>query len=180
MANHVLSLEVPNVSNTCVMKIMDTSVYSDIIPILCPKLNITVPGFNTSTEIEVDPGFVEPITACTLQLQTADCGSSYVDLPDGVYIIRYSVSPNDVVFVEYNYLRTTKALNLYNKILCTLDIANCEPSAIVLKKLEELRLIKMYLDAAKAKVEYCLEPQKGMVLYNYALKLLEKLNCINC
>lgn len=180
MANHVLSLEVPNVSNSCILKVVDTSVYSDIIPILCPKLNITVPGFSTSVELDFIPGSAKTINACDLELQTQDCGDSYVDIPDGVYIIRYSVSPNESVYVEYNYLRVTQALNLYNKILCTLDIANCEPSIQVKNKLEELRMIKMYLDAAKAKVEYCLEPQKGMIIYNYALKLLNKLNCINC
>ena len=38
----------------------------------------------------------------------------------------------------------------------------------------------MYLDAAKAKVETCHEQQEGMTLYNYALKLLNKLDCRNC
>ena len=48
------------------------------------------------------------------------------------------------------------------------------------EKLEALRIIRMYLDAAKAKVEVCHEPQKGMSLYNYALKLLMKMECVNC
>ena len=38
----------------------------------------------------------------------------------------------------------------------------------------------MYLDAAKAKVEFCLEAQQGMTLYNYAIKLLNKFDCKNC
>jgi hypothetical protein len=38
----------------------------------------------------------------------------------------------------------------------------------------------MYLDAAKAKVEFCQEPQKGMTLYNYAIKLLNKFDCKTC
>jgi hypothetical protein len=38
----------------------------------------------------------------------------------------------------------------------------------------------MYLEAAKAKVEFCHDPQKGMTLYNYALKMLNKLDCVNC
>jgi hypothetical protein len=48
------------------------------------------------------------------------------------------------------------------------------------RRLEELNFIKMYLEAAKSKVEFCHEPQKGMSLYNYALKLLNKMDCINC
>jgi hypothetical protein len=52
MANHVLSLEVPTVMNTCILKIMDTSVYSDLIPVVCPTLNVTVPGFAYSVQLE--------------------------------------------------------------------------------------------------------------------------------
>lgn len=180
MANHVLSLEVPTVMNTCILSVNDTSVYSNIVPITCETLNVTVPGFGYSNQIDVASGFNLILTACDLQLQTQQCGETYVELPDGIYIIKYSVSPNDVVYVEYNHLRITKALNRYNKALCSLDLAACDPPAKVQKKLEQLRMVRMYLDAAKSKVEFCHEPQKGMTLYNYAIKLLNKLDCINC
>jgi len=180
MANHVLSLEVPTVMNPTVLNIIDISVYSDIVPLTCATLNITVPGFAYSNQIDVIPGFIKTLVGCDLQLQTTNCGTQNVDLPDGVYIIKYSVSPNDIVYVEYNHLRITKALIKYNEILCNVDIAACDPPARIKQKLQELRLIRMYLDAAKAKVEYCLEPDKGMTLYNYALKLLNKLDCKNC
>jgi hypothetical protein len=180
MANHALSLEVPTVMNPTVLNIIDISVYSDIVPLTCATLNITVPGFAYSNQIDVIPGFITTLVGCDLQLQTTNCGTQNVDLPDGVYIIKYSVSPNDIVYVEYNHLRITKALIKYNEILCNVDIAACDPPARIKQKLQELRLIRMYLDAAKAKVEYCLEPDKGMTLYNYALKLLNKLDCKNC
>jgi hypothetical protein len=101
-------------------------------------------------------------------------------LPDGIYVIKYSVSPNDQVFVEYNHMRISYALNRYYKTLCDVDANACEPPLRTKQRLEALGLIKMYLEAAKAKVEYCHEPQKGMSLYNYALKLLNKLDCVNC
>jgi hypothetical protein len=180
MANHVLSLEVPTVMNPCILTIMDTSVYTDLIPVTCEQLNITVPGFQHSVQLDVNAGFIENITACDLNLQTSNCGTEYVDIPDGIYIIKYSVSPNDVVYVEYNHMRITKALNRYYNILCRLDVADCDPPFKIKQKLEELNLIKMYLEAAKSKVEFCHEPQKGMSLYNYAWKLLNKMDCINC
>ena len=186
MANHVLSLEVPTVMNPCILKMFDTSVYAPNMPITCPTLNVTVPGFNYSTEITgtIMSDFVTyghlTLTACDLQLQKVNCGSEYVDIPDGVYIIKYSVSPNSVVYVEYNYMRITQALNLYNKILCDVDANACEPPFIIKQRLEELRFIFMYLQASISKVETCHEPQKGMSLYNYALKLLNKMECSNC
>lgn len=180
MANHVLSLEVPTVMNSCILSINDTSVYSPIVPITCETLNVTVPGFSHSVQFDVTPGFSEILTACNLQLQTQQCGEQYASIPDGIYIIKYSVSPNDLVYVEYNHLRITQALIRYNKALCDLDLAACEPTKKVQEKLEKLRMIRMYLDAAKAKVEFCHEPQKGMSLYNYALKLLNKFECKTC
>ena len=188
MANHVLSLEVPFVMNSCILKIFDTSVYtvSPLLPVTCPTLNITVPGFSYSNQIEgavmtdfVTSGHIT-LTACDLQLQTTQCGTQYVDLPDGIYIIKYSVSPNDQVFVEYNYMRITQAMNKYYNVLCDVDAAACEPPLKVKQRLEELRLIRMYLDAAVSKVETCHEPQKGMSLYNYAMKLLNKMTCTHC
>lgn len=171
------------------MKIFDTSVYqtsSPNIPISCPTLKVTPPGFNYSVEITgtkmsdfVEKGHMT-ITACDLSLQVTNCGNTYSEIPDGIYVINYSVSPNTLVFAEYNYLRISKALNKYNKILCSVDVAACDLPAKIKEKLEKLRLIKMYLESAKSKVEICHEPQKGMSLYNYALKLLNKFDCHNC
>ena len=44
MANHVLSLEIPTVSNPCIFKIVDTSVYSALVGVHNPRLEIVVPG----------------------------------------------------------------------------------------------------------------------------------------
>jgi hypothetical protein len=180
MANHILSLEVPTVMNPCILKIFDTSVYTPLLPVTCPTLNITVPGFGYSVQLDTTQDFVETITACDLQLQTTDCGTVTVDIPDGIYIIKYSVSPNETVYVEYNHMRITQALNKYYNVLCDVDANACDPPFKIKQRLEELRLIFMYLQAAKGKVEFCHEPQKGMSLYNYALKLLNKLTCTNC
>lgn len=180
MANHVLSLEVPTVMNTCILSINDASIYASNVPITCPTLNVTVPGYSYSIQLDVVENFSAILTACDLQIQVIGCGEQYGELPDGIYIIKYSVSPNDLVYVEYNHLRITKALNRYNVALCNLDLAACEPPAKVQERLEKLRMIRMYLDAAKAKVEFCLEPQKGMTLYNYAIKLLNKFDCKTC
>ena len=181
MANHVLSLEVPDVMNPCIIKLFDTSVYAASMPVVCPTLNITVPGFNYSSQLEVTQDFNLTLTACDLNLQTDGCDTStFANLPDGIYVIKYSVSPNEYVYVEYNHLRITRALIKYNALLCDLDVADCDPPEKVKSKMDQLRTIKLYLEAAKAKVEYCHEPKKGMQLYDYAVKLLNKMDCINC
>ena len=173
-ARHILSLEVLDVKNLGILKITDTSVYSDKIDVDCETLHITVPGFNDPVAIDVIQGFDLVIDACDLYIQTSGCGSTLKDLPDGVYNIRYSVSPNDKVYVEYTHLRITSILEQWYRQLCQLEMAACEPKEDVKKDLKELQLIKSFIDAAKSKVEYCHDVDAGMELYNYAKKKLDK------
>jgi len=180
MANHVLSLEIPTVSNPCIFKIVDTTVYSALVGLHNPRLEIVVPGYTNTAELPFTPQSSPTLTACDLDLQIENCDSSFVNLPDGIYGIKYIVDPECKVYASYNHLRITCALNQYEKILCNIDAADCDPPAQVKDKLKELHLIKMYLEAAKAKVETCHENQAGMSLFNYAVKLLNKLDCKNC
>jgi hypothetical protein len=183
MANHVLSLEAPDTMNKCILRVVDTSVYNPMIPVKCPLLQVTVPGFNMPVnfdETQIQPGFMLNLTACDLQLQTTQCGEVFWDLPDGIYILKYSVSPNEIVYVEYNHLRITNALWMVQEVLCSLDLGTCDPPTSVKDKLVQITLIQRYLDAAKAAVEFCHEPKKGMELYNYAIKLLRKMGCKSC
>jgi len=183
MAQHILSLEAPDTMNKGILRVVDTSVYNPQIAVTCPLLEITPPGFAAPTQFtdqDFNPGFILNLNACELGIQVAGCGTTNATLSDGIYIIKYSVSPNDVVYVEYNHLRITSALWKYNNLLCDLDVAACDPPTSVKQKLEKLNMIKMYLDAAKSLVEFCHEPKKGMDIYNYAVKLLDKMDCKTC
>lgn len=180
MANHVLSLEVPDTMNKCVLRIMDTSIYNPQKPPTCQLLQVTPPGWHSPIQFNegvISPGFSVNLTACDLEMQTVNCGSSYSDLPDGIYIIKYSVAPNDIVYVEYNHLRITCALTKIQSIYCDLDLAACDPPVKKKEKLQKVQFIQQILNAAKAEVEYCHQPKKGMDLYRYAMKLINELTC---
>lgn len=183
MAQHILSLEVPDTMNLGILRIVDTSVYNTLLPINCPLLEVTLPGFaytNQFTNPVIGPNFIVNLTACDLGIQSQQCGTTLGDLPDGIYIIKYSVSPNEIVYVEYNHLRMTKALTKYQTLLCELELGTCDPPVAIKDKLNMLRMINMYLQAAKAKVETCHNPEKGMQLFNYANKLMDKMHCKTC
>jgi hypothetical protein len=173
-SKHQLSLELPDTNNIKVLRLFDTSLYAEDLAIDCGTLRITSPGFNLPVAIEILKGFNIVLNACSLGLQRTNCQDASQPIPDGVYVINYSVAPNTSVFVEYNHLRTTQTINKYFNLLCDLEMSACEPDADVKEKLEELRLIKGFIDAAKAKVEYCHEPQAGMELLIYAQKRLNK------
>jgi hypothetical protein len=171
---HQLSLEVPDTNNCSVFRIFDTSIYDTHVPVTCGTLEITSPGYNQPVSIEVLPLFNLVLNGCTLGIQTSGCGTMSERLPDGIYTIRYSVSPNSQVFVQYHYLRICQTNNKYFNELCKLELAACEPQPDVKEQLDELRLIKSFIDAAKAKVEQCDDLQQGMDLFMYAQKRLQK------
>ena len=179
-AKHILSLEVLNVSNPEVFSIKDTSKYAKNLKVDCPEVLITPPGFNKPALIKVQEGFDLVLESCSLGIQTTDCNTQRTVIPDGLYIIRYQVSPHNKVFVEYNYLRITNIMKTWYDKLCKLDIQACEPSRDRQALLDEMMDIKLYIDAAKAKVEYCASPEAGLELYTYAKSKLNKITCSNC
>lgn len=168
------------------LTIQDSSIYTDLIPISCATLQVLLPGFITAstftedTPVQIQPGFIVNLSACNLGAQSQNCGTIFDCLPDGIYVIRYSVSPNDVVYVEYNHLRITQGLIKWNKHMCDLELAPCDPPVDKKLKLKELMEIKGYFEAAKNMVEFCHKADKGMDLYNYAIKRLNKLKCQTC
>jgi len=177
---HTLSLDIPETLNAKIFRVVDTSTYSTELGITCNRLQILLPGYLEEVILEILPNSENVFNACTLHLQDTNCDTALSELPDGIYTLRYSVAPNDKVWVEYNHLRVAQAMNIYYNILCSINLSGCEPLPAEREKLNKLRLLKMMLDGAKAKVEFCHNPEQGQAIYNYAKKQLDKLNCTYC
>lgn len=172
---HILSLEIPQTYNPKLLLIQDTSQYATSPKVDCGRLEIAVPGYNIPVIIQENKNFNLALTACDLNIQLTDCSTYQADLPDGVYVIRYAVSPLDKVYVEYNHLRVTAILNSYYQLFSQIRLEPCSPGDEVTAKLKELTLIRNFIEAAKAKVEWAQEAEAGMALYNYANYRLGKL-----
>jgi len=183
MATNSLSLNIPDIMTDCILRVEDTSVYEPLLPYVCPTLQILVPGYrdcvtlNDTTVPKVDKGFIFNLTACDLKVQTSCCGTEFDPLPDGIYVIKYSTSPHDRMFVEYNHLRVTCLRKKLKEEWCNLKLSACEPIPQTKEKFLALMEITGFIDAAKAKAEYCLDSEQAMVLYNYAKKLLDNYSC---
>lgn len=179
--SHQLALEIPNISNPKTMRIYDTSVWDESITVTSLKLDIVVPGFSESVTFTVTKGFDRLFNSSTLGLGTVTDPADLSNIPDGIYIVRLTANSE---WVEYNYLRQVCLLRDYYKALCSLNFYPCNTLDIDLEaKRRELMQIKAYMDAAKAKVEWCLAPLEGIDLHNFAKKLLSKFSlekCKNC
>jgi hypothetical protein len=186
MGKHTLKINIPAVMDECILRIEDMSVYDQNIPVSCPTLQVLLPSFNTATLLndtttpQIGPGFIVNLTACDLEIQTTGCGSEFYSLPDGIYVIKYSVSPNDIVYVEHNHLRITQAMIKWKKLLCDLKLPGCDPGVDKDKRLMELMKIRGYMEAAVADAEICRKPKEATELFNYAVKLMNKMECPTC
>ena len=176
-SKHILSLEIPTVSNCGLLCIKDTSQYAPELEVDCEELLITLPGYSVPVLTKVEKNFDMCLNACVIGTQTELCGTEQQNLTDGIYIIRYSVSPNSKVYVEYNHLRVTRLLTTYYEVLCDLEVQACQPDSQKESLLAEMGYIKILIDAATANVEYGQSAAHGMQLYNYAKTRLNKISC---
>ncbi len=183
---HFLNINVPDHLTECILRIEDFSIYEPLLPYAGATLQIMVPGFNKcitfdmATTPEVQQGFVFTLNACMLELQTDNCGLKQYPLPDGIYNITYSVSPNAVIYHEVYHLRITSAQKQLRNLWGKLNLGPCSPTPEIKAKFELLQTIDSYLKAAKVFVEDEKDCDKGMALYHYAKTLLDKSFCKNC
>lgn len=178
-----LYLEFPDTGNVKTFRVTDGSNYNHKIKVECPILEITPPGYSSAVSFNVVQGFSTVLNSSNLNISKVKAYSKLQPLPDGVYKIKYSIKPNESLWIEYNYLRINKFVKDYNTELCALKLQACEPDNEVKLQLKKLREIDTYIKAAKIEVEDCGNIIRGLELYEYATKLLNKFqssNCVTC
>lgn len=177
-----LALQVYEDGNCKTFTVKDISEYNQDITISCNELFITPPGFGESFVFPVKTDFHNVYNSNDFAYTNSACDEDLIELQDGIYQIRYHICPTDKVFVEYYHLRQCQTLNNYHEALCAVKLEACESTNKQKEQLEELTEIKQYLDAAKAYVEVCNVPKKGIELQNYAISKLDALNitCKTC
>lgn len=160
----------------------DASIYNNALPITCGQLTIKAPGFKYPHTFETLPEFKFKVNLGNLGLQNVNTVNCLGELPDGNYEIRYSINPNDKLFVEYNYYNTAQLYRDYIKQLCTFFNNMCNMSK---KEQEEekdrLFEIRQLIDYAKSSAEDCNDVDTADSFYNSAKDKLKKRNdCKTC
>lgn len=178
MSQHILSLQVNNTYNEGIFIVQDTSIYASGLGVACQSLQITPPGFTTPTVIvPTTQNFQFILNACTLGIVgPTGCSDMCPNIPDGVYGLYYSVSPNDQVFVGYQYLRIVSAINRLNGYLCKLQLPNCLPGQELTYELNNISIIRNYLISAQTNVNDLNQIQDGVNSYRFAIDLMNKMS----
>lgn len=181
-----LLLDVPQIKNTKILRIIDSSYYNPDTKISCGQLLITPPGFSYPVGFVIDPYFSLVVNTATLGLSDTCYNCVLDDLPDGIYIIHYSINPNEDMFVEYNHMRVAAIEKLYAETLCGLYTREGSFRTDEFNKsLSKLKDIKRLIDASVIMVQEKHFNEKGLELYQKAWNELDKYKnkltkCKNC
>jgi hypothetical protein len=178
-----LGLEIAQTGNPKYLRVLDSTLYNPEIQVECARLAVTPPGFNYPVVIDVLPYFNLVLNSGSLGLADAQEVDDLIPLPDGIYLLHYSIAPNDQQWIEYAYLKNDLQVKKYMELLCALKLNACEADDIQTLKLKKLSEIRMFMDAAVGEANYCGNINSATELYNYANALLDKLsdsNCLGC
>lgn len=175
-----LELYIPDKTGLCTLNIQDISWYPSNAVIECPTLQVTVPGFRYAVDIPISGiKFNVVLSACDLGLQTDNCDKVLTCLPDGIYVIRYSIYPNDNLYVEYLHMRTVKLKRAIHYLLCCLDSKRIYDAEFRALK-EQIVDIVFDLDVLKTMCEYSHKVDEAMKIYSDLVKKVKKLICSYC
>lgn len=172
--------EIPtNNPKTLILK--DTSFYNESIKTENCILEISTPGSYITQIFKVRPDFIKTYNSSSLKILPVKKASQLIPLPDGIYNIKYSVKPNNLVFVEYSLMRNVRILQRYYSAGCDLFTNKCDITKREFEqRREQLTWIKELIDFSKYKVEECGEEQAGLDLYNQAKELLDNYQKCSC
>lgn len=156
--------------NTLSLAVIDTSVY-DTTP-ASPTIEITPPGFNPAT-IPFNVNEYNLFTSVNLGISTQP-----QPLPDGVYHIRYSITPAYQNYVEKSIMRTDKIQERFDEAFMHLDMMECD-RAIKTQAKTDLNTIYFFIQGSIAAANNCAITNSNK-LYQQADRLLTNFMKNNC
>ena len=119
--------------------IVDTSWYNPDITVETPTIEILVPGYSVAASPYFMFQALNIYNSNGLGITKASCEEDLVTLPDGLYKVRYSICPNDELYIERFFLRIDKLQCQYTQAFLNLDLKCDTPtSAEKRMKLDEV------------------------------------------
>lgn len=179
-----LDLDIITTHNPKTLGVVDISLYDVGQNISAPTLEVTPPGFN-KVAFPFEPGKVNIINSNNVKLTSTLNASELVNLPDGIWIFRYSIQPALKNFVQRKYFRTDNIQYKFYQIFLSVD-SECNDNDYCLtsksKKDQEKKLmdIKLMINGSIAAANRG-DDSIAMQMYKRADSLIDRFNiCKDC
>jgi hypothetical protein len=176
---HILALDIQDsVFNSKYLYLNDLSRYDPELLVAQQRICIAVPGYDTYTVLWPNGQRTVALDSILLGITT----DTLSDLPDGVYEIEYSVSPNNEVYLRKKFMRTSALyLKWLNENLKT-DV-EIERNAIddrgnleIDKRVKVLTHTLTLITGAKASAEIYNDTVNAEKMYKQACYEIDKIN----
>jgi hypothetical protein len=138
MADLKLEILVVPTYNTLTLGIADASTYPVTPAVQSPTIEITVPGFGM-VSLPFNINDFNIFNSASLGLTAV--GDSLLPLPDGVYYLRYSVTPAYVNYVERTIIRVEKLQEKFDNAFMKLDMMECD---LAIRRQQKVNLNSIY------------------------------------
>lgn len=165
MADLKLDILVVPTYNSKTLAVNDISVYPTTPS--APSIEITVPGFG-ETNIPFNPGEINVFNSTSLGLTSLN--DDLLPLPDGVYFLKYSITPAYKNFVQKSIMRVDQLQEKFDNAFMKLDMMECD-RAIKTQQKVDLNTIYFFIQGAIAAANNCAIDEANK-LYNQANKML--------
>lgn len=124
LKKHILSFEILDVGNPRTLVFLDTSYYFEEPD--RPLLEVTLPGHNKYFLVNIVPRKVNTLNSNTIGLTETLNTHNLVDLPDGVWTLKFKICPYDKIYTQQYYLRTVALERSIQKIFDFVELSDCD------------------------------------------------------
>ncbi len=171
MAAHIPEIFIQDTTDPRVLLVKDISTYDPDTAITIPSLKVYIPNNSNPYYLSFSVGNLNYYTSVNF---FGYCGTCLIGLPDGIYTVTYSVSPNDILYQTQKFLRTVCTKNKLLAILgdlytncdlkkysvCTFNMDNRDTNIAFIQNLLSI------LDSAEADVKN-LKSKQGLTKLNW-------------
>ncbi len=131
--------------------IRDASSYNEDIEVQCPIIVIQAPGYTTTYTIDFTPGSFQPINSNNIGITKTSRYQDLVDLPDGVWYIKYSIQPHEKLYTEHLFYRTSQLRCSFYQALLSVDMNTTSGyKELMNDQLEQLMIADFHIKSAEA------------------------------
>lgn len=178
----ILDINIIDTHNSKTIGIADSSTYDPNVTISNATIEITPPGGYSRLSLPFQIRSINTFNSNNVGITSACESENLVAMPDGLWILRYSINPNLSTFIIKTYLRTTLLECRLQKSLLGALTDLKTPFSQREKVKKKLLDIQILIEGAIAAANR-LDTATATDLYNRADKLISDFNnnkCNNC
>jgi len=171
-----LDFTIPELNSCKLLGILDLSEYAGTPTGL--DLQVLIPGGYPVRELNYYKNALTILNSNTLGLTNVDSSVNYVDLPDGVWVVKIGICPYNVFWAEKKWYRTCQIWCKFHKAFLKLELNKCD-TCYNKEMADRLDTAERYIKGCESSVINA-DFSTATSLYNVANTILDRIISCDC